>query len=533
MTPSTDRKQKPVKLKKQRVSPRQKMINLMYVVLMAMLALNVSSDVMNGFSLVERSLNKSTENSSKQNDVLYGNFNEQMKTNPSKVKEWYEKAVAVRRMSDSLYDFAQELKVAIVKEADGEDGNVEDIRNKENLEAAAQVMLAPGRGKGKLLYQRIIDYRNRILKYVDDENQRNIISSNLSTDIPKKNQMMGKNWIEYMFESTPAAAATLLLTKLQNDVRYAEGEVLHTLAKNVDLKDVRVNQLNAYVVPNAQTIVQGGKFSARIIMAAVDTTQEPVIYIGDRKMSLTHGLYETVCGKTGDFSLDGHIEVADASGSIVRRNFSQKYSVVAPSATVSADLMNVLYAGYNNPISISVPGVPSNKIVATMSGGTLQAVAPGKYIARPTAVGELAEIVVSSQSEGGIQKMGSFSFRVRRLPDPTAYIACKDEKSNMVKYVGGRGLAKSDLLSAEGIGAAIDDGLLDIAFKVISFETVFFDNMGNAIPEVAKGDRFTDRQRDIFRRLGRGKRFYITRVNAVGPDGTTRVLPQALEVIVK
>ena len=168
-----------------------------------------------------------------------------------------------------------------------------------------------------------------------------------------------------------------------------------------------------------------------------------------------------------------------------------------------------------------------------MSGGTLQAVAPGKYIARPTAVGELAEIVVSSQSEGGIQKMGSFNFRVRRLPDPTAYIACKDEKSNRVKYVGGRGLAKSDLLNAEGIGAAIDDGLLDIAFKVISFETVFFDNMGNAIPEVAKGDRFTDRQRDIFRRLGRGKRFYITRVNAVGPDGTTRILPQALEVIVK
>lgn len=533
MTPSTDREQKPVKLKKQRISPRQKMINLMYVVLMAMLALNVSSDVMNGFSLVERSLNKSTENSSKQNDVLYGNFNEQMKANPSKVKEWYEKAVAVRRMSDSLYDFAQELKVAIVKEADGADGNVEDIQNKENLEAAAQVMLAPGRGRGKLLYQRIIDYRNRILAYVDDENQRGIISSNLSTDIPKKNQMMGKNWIEYMFESTPAAAATLLLTKLQNDVRYAEGEVLHTLAKNVDLKDVRVNQLNAYVVPNAQTIVQGGKFSARIIMAAVDTTQEPIIYIGDRKMSLAHGLYETVCGKTGDFSLDGHIEVTDASGSVVRRNFSQKYSVVAPSATVSADLMNVLYAGYNNPISISVPGVPSNKIVATMSGGTLQAVAPGKYIARPTAVGELAEIVVSSQSEGGIQKMGSFNFRVRRLPDPTAYIACKDEKSNRVKYVGGRGLAKSDLLNAEGIGAAIDDGLLDIAFKVISFETVFFDNMGNAIPEVAKGDRFTDRQRDIFRRLGRGKRFYITRVNAVGPDGTTRILPQALEVIVK
>ena len=519
--------------KRHRVSPRQKMINLMYVVLMAMLALNVSPDVLNGFSLVEQSLNKSTSNSTKQNEALYSNFDEQMKTNPAKVREWYNKAIEVKRMSDSLFNFAQELKIAIVKEADGSDGDINNISNKEDLEAAAQVMLAPGRGKGKKLYKQINDYRQRILQYVDDPAQRNIISSNLSTEIPPKNRAMGKNWIEYMFESTPVAAATVLLTKLQNDVRYAEGEVLHTLTKNVDLKDVRVNQLNAYVVPNAQTIIQGGKFSARIIMAAVDTTQQPTIYIGNRQVSLRNGLYEMVCSHTGDFSLDGHIEMTDASGSIVRRNFQQKYTVVAPSATVSADLMNVLYAGYNNPISISVPGIPSNKIIATMTGGTLQPVGPGKYIARPTSVGSKAEITVSSQTAAGMQKMGVYSFRVRKLPDPTAYIAYKDEKNNSTKYIGGRGFSKSDLLATQGIGAAIDDGLLNIEFKVVSFETVFFDNMGNAIPEVARGDKFTDRQKEIFRKLSRGRRFYITRVNAIGPDGITRVLPQALEVIVR
>ena len=519
--------------KKRRVSPRQKMINLMYVVLMAMLALNVSPDVLNGFSLVERSLNKSTENSTKQNEALYSGFDEQMRTNPAKVREWYDKAVAVRRMSDSLFNFAQDLKIAIVKEADGSDGDIDNINNKEDLEAASQVMLAPGRGKGKQLYNQIVDYRKRILQYVDDPAQRNIISSNFSTEIPRKNRAMGKNWIEYMFENTPVAAATVLLTKLQNDVRYAEGEVLHTLARNVDLKDVRVNQLNAYVVPNAQTIVQGGKFSARIIMAAIDTTQQPVIYVGNRQISLKNGLYEMVCGRTGDFSLEGHIEMTDASGSVVRRNFQQKYSVVAPSATVSADLMNVLYAGYNNPVSISVPGVPSNKMIATMTGGTLQPVGPGKYIARPASVGAKAEITVSSRTENGMQKMGVYSFRVRKLPDPTAYIAYKDEKNNSTKYLGGKGFSKSDLLATQGIGAAIDDGLLDIEFKVTSFETVFFDNMGNAIPEVATGDKFTARQKEIFRKLSRGRRFYITRVNAVGPDGTTRVLPQALEVIVR
>ena len=520
-------------VKKYRITARQKMINLMYIVLMAMLALNVSPDVLNGFSLVERSLNRSTANSTKQNATLYSNFDEQMKSNPAKVKEWYDKAIAVKRMSDSLFNYAQDLKIAIVKEADGKDGDINNIQNKDDLEAANQVMLAPSRGQGQKLFNNIVSFREKILKYVDDPTERNIISSNFNTDIPKEKKQLGKNWIEYMFESTPVVAATVLLTKLQNDVRYAEGQVLHTLAKNIDLKDVRVNELNAYVVPNSRTIVQGGKFSAHIIMAAVDTTQQPTIYIGNRQVSLKNNLYEFICNSTGDFSLDGHIEMTDATGNIVKRSFQQKYSVVAPSATVSADLMNVLYAGYNNPISVSVPGVPSNKIIATMTGGSLQGVGPGKYIARPTTVGSTAEISISSQTDAGIQKMGVYKFRVRKLPDPTAFIAYKDEKGNPTKYIGGRGFSKSDLLATDGIGAAIDDGLLNIDFKVVSFETVFFDNMGNAIPEVSNNDKFTDRQKDIFRRLSRGRRFYITRVNAIGPDGTTRVLPQALEVIVR
>ena len=154
-------------IKKKHTSPRQKMINLMYVVLMAMLALNISSEVLNGFSIVEESLNRTTANSSKENEVLYNNFAEQMNKNPQKVKEWFEKATAVKRMSDSLYNFAQALKVQIVREADGKDGNIYDIKSKDNLEAASHVMLAPGTGQGKKLYDAINTFRERILKMVN------------------------------------------------------------------------------------------------------------------------------------------------------------------------------------------------------------------------------------------------------------------------------------------------------------------------------------------------------------------------------
>jgi gliding motility-associated protein GldM len=519
-------------IKKRPVSPRQKMINLMYVVLMAMLALNVSTEVLNGFSIVEESLKRTTQNASQENQAVYDDFAVQMKKNPQKVKQWFEKSQQVKQMSDALYNLADELKLAIVQEADGKDGDVENIRNKEDLEAANQVMLSPSRGRGKELFQAITDYRNKMLTMVTSYRQKKTIASNLSTDIPKDAQSMGKNWQEYMFESMPAAAAVTLLSKLQSDVRYAEGQVLHTLVSNIDVKDIRVNALNAFVIPNSQTIVRGDKFSARIVMAAVDTTQKPQIFIGGKEMNLPGGLYETVTGRTGDFTLSGFIQVENGNGELLKRSFEQKYTVVDPSATVSADLMNVLYAGYSNPLSISVPGVPVNKVQATMTGGTLQPTGPGRYIARPTAVGQNVTITVTSTNTGRAQQMGQFTFRVRRLPDPTPYIDMKDESGSPIRYKGG-GLSKAQLMAVDGIGAAIDDGILDIAFRVQSFETVFFDNMGNAVPMVSDGASFSARQKDTFRKLQRNKRFYISRVNAIGPDGISRKLNASMEVIVK
>ena len=404
-------------IRKRPISPRQKMINLMYVVLMALLALNVSSEVLNGFSIVEDSLNRTTGNSSKQNLAIYQTFEEQMKANPQKTKVWYDKAQQVKQMSDSLYNLAMELKTAIVREADGKDGDIHDIKNKEDLEAANQVMLAPGSGRGGELFKAINAFRQRMLTMVTDEKQKQIIASNLTTEIPKNAMTMGKNWQEYMFESMPAAAAVTLLSKLQSDVRYAEGEVLHTLASNIDVKDIRVNLLDAFVIPNSKTIVRGDRFSARIVMAAVDTTQVPDIYIGGQKVNLTNGLYETVCGRTGDFTLKGYMETVNGNGDRIRREFSQDYTVVEPSATVSADLMNMLYAGYNNPISVSVPGVPLNKVQASMTNGTLQAVGAGKYIARPSKIGQDAVITVTSTNTGRPQQMGQYKFRVRGKED--------------------------------------------------------------------------------------------------------------------
>ncbi|MBR5335670.1 MAG: gliding motility protein GldM, partial [Bacteroidaceae bacterium] len=152
-----------MKIKKNKISPRQKMINLMYVLLMAMLALNVSSDVLNGFTLVDESLSRSTANANEQNRAMYDDFEQSMAQNPEKVREWYQRAQTVRTMSDTLYNLAERLKVRIAEKADGADGDYSNLENREDLEASTYVMLAPGSGQGKQLYDAIISYRESIL----------------------------------------------------------------------------------------------------------------------------------------------------------------------------------------------------------------------------------------------------------------------------------------------------------------------------------------------------------------------------------
>ena len=516
---------------RKKLSPRQKMINLMYVVLMAMLALNVSSDVLEGFSLVDEGLNRTKATSVTQNEALYKELDEAMKQNPAKTRPWYARAQKVRAMSDSLYNLAENLKWEIVREADGDDADLSNIEGRDNLEAATHVMLASAGGKGSQLKLAIEAYRNGITAMINDENQKNIIKKNLSTDVPKKAKQQGKNWQEYMFENTPVAAAVTLLTKLQTDVRHAEGEMLHQLVANIDVKDVRVNQINAYVIPNAQTVVRGGKFSAQIIMAAVDTTQRPEIYVGNTLLKSENGRYETICGSTGDFTLKGYLVMKNGNGETIRREFSQPYTVVEPSATVSATMMNMLYAGYQNPISVSVPGVPTNKISLSMTNGTLTKKDGGNYVAVPGKVGEDVTFTVTAQNEGRQQEMGKFTFHVRKLPDPTGYLQYTDSKGNATRFKGGR-ISKQAIVAAGGIGAAIDDGLLDISFRVLGFETLFVDNMGNVVPEVSNSASFTANQLNRIRSLTRGKLFNISRIRVVGPDGIERTLTSPVEVII-
>lgn len=506
-----------------KLTPRQKMINLMYIVLTAMLALNVSSDVLNGFSQVQDGIQGTNLNITARNGVQFAHLENLYEQNPEKAGRWYQQGVELHKRSDKLYALIEDLKTSIAKAADGADGKYSDIVNNDDLEASAVTMLNPATNKGQALRRNLDEYRKYVVTMIPDAEKRKAVENMLSTKVSARSGDVGsQSWEQKMFENMPAVAAVTLLTKVQNDIRQAESEALSGLIAAVDMGDVRVNELNAYVIPVSNMIMRGGKYSADIVLAAIDTTQRPEIFINGSKLDNAKGHYEFVAGSVGTHDFSGYIEVPRADGTTDRRPFKSSYTVMEPMATISPTMMNVLYAGIANPISISVPGVPMSAVQATMSNGTLTRNGD-HWVAHPGKVGSESVISVSANIDGHSQTVGSMTFRVRKLPDPSPYLAIKDGNGNTVHYKGSpKRISKGALMASEGIGAAIDDDILNVTYSVVSFSTVFYDQMGNAIPELSDGSRFSSRQKEQFRRLKPGKTFFITDVKAKGPDGITR-----------
>lgn len=501
-------------------SPRQKMINLMYLVFIAMLALNVSAEVLNGFDIVGDSLSNSSDNLHNRNQLIMDELVRYNRQNPEKAGEWYDKGLQVKQMSDSLVNYMENLKVDMVRESDGKKADVNNIRNKDNLDAASFVMLSAPANEGAKLRERIDNYRQTVTGLVLEPNRREIIEKNLNTE-PSKRSETNQNWEQSLFENMPVSAAVTILTKMQNDVRSSEGEALSSLLNSVDVSDFRVNQINAYVIPESRIVIQGGTYNARVVLSAEDSTQTPKTVVNGKTLDAhLKGLFTAGTGSVGTFPVEGYIEMTGSDGSVMRRNFSDSYTVIEPMATIAPTLMNVLYAGIDNEISISVPGIAPQDVSATMTNGSL--VRKGNmWVAKPTAVGQDANVSISAKTGAQTRQLAAKSFRVRALPNPTPYIEYTDANGNPSMFKGGS-LSKAVLVNTGGIKAAIDDGILNIPFRVTAFRTVFFDSMGNAIPEISNGSQFSERQKEQIRQLQRGRYFYISGVKAIGPDGMER-----------
>ena len=500
-------------------TPRQKMIGMMYLVLTAMLALNVSTDILNGFTLVDNSLHSSIAAADTHNAKLYNDFQAANADNPEKTQEWFDKAKEVQLRADSLFNYIQDFKEHIALLADGKK-KVESLKAQgidptmhieanSNLDVTGQYAIV--QGNGLRLKEVVAYYRDYAAGLVEtDAELREAILKNLATDRGwNAHEKDSCDWDVAVFDGMPVGASITILTKMQNDVRSTESQLIQYLMDRTDAGDLRVNKLNAYVIPNSNYVIRGGRYSAQIILAAVDTTQRPEYYIEGQRIN-DQGRYEVPASGVGLKKYSGWIAYKNpATGEMENLPFRSEYSVGEPAVTISNTDLNIMYRGYDNKFSISVPGISNDKIKVNVSGAAVRQQG-GLWIIKPGDNAKSVSISVSAELDGRMQPMGNREYRVKALPKPGAYF-----KSGDKEYSDGN-ISRGALLNSAAtvIASYGPDGLLDLPYQITSFKV----NINGVLTE-ARGNKFTRDQLDRLGKLKMGAIVVITDIRAKGPDG--------------
>lgn len=529
-------------------TPRQKMIGMMYLVLTALLALNVSKDVLDAFVLVDKGLNTTTENFASKNEIIYREFGKKFAENPVKVREWKEKADEVKQQADALVNFIHELKLEIVTTSEGKNSKAivegriigEEIGKKQDTDVPAQIMVkSDGSGKANELKASIESFRSYLLSLVAERDigVRASIETSLNTSNPPPKGGATPTWQTENFQGIPLIGVLTLMSKMQADVRNAEADVITYLYNQIDAGSFAFNKLEATVIPNSNYIIRGNEYEARVFIAAFDTTQAPEIFIGryqtiekddgsiDYQMigdyktlpvepGSGQGIYRINPQTLGYTKWGGLIRLRAPDGSYISRPFEEEFQVAEPALVVSPTKMNVFYIGVDNPVEVSVPGVPPDALQVSISGNNaIRRVSGTSYVVNPRAAGD-ANIAVVATVDGQRRNMGSKPFRVRALPDPVATVAGRE----------GGNIDKNILLAQAVVLAELKNFDFDARFNVTSF-TLSTTERGFVRDAPGNGMRITDEQKTIIQNAGRNQRVYFDDITAVGPDGSTRRLP--------
>ena len=517
-------------------TPRQKMIGMMYLFLTAMLALNVSKEVLDSFVKVNDSLAVTVENFNDKNQEMYANFEKQEAINKQKVEKWSNIAKEIRIKADSISDYIRGLKVFMVHKAEGPDSKAvvdnnvvaELIAAKDNATIGDEVLIGPSDDKeGLTLRKHLDEYREFLLSHVNekDSSVRLSISKNLNTSDPPPKDNIQLSWQTSMFAHIPLVASITMLTKMQSDIRNAEADILRYLYQQIDQSDFKFNKLQGIAIPKNPMILSGEEFSANVFVAAFDTTQLPTIYVGDftknsdgsfhmkpgasvLPINNGMGVFKTVSRKVGENTWGGLIEMKSPDGSIKQFPFTNTFQVNEPLAVISASANNVFYSSIDNPLEVSVPGIPMEKIYPSVTNAKLVKAKTGWNVT-PTSSGGTVTVQVAIEVDGRRQNVGKKDFRVRPVPPPVPKIAGKT----------GGALTTADIIGGMGITAELEGFIRDdIKFIVSSFTVVTQD--GIYVNEVRNTDwRFSADVQNVIRGVKRGQRITFENIMAKGPGG--------------
>ncbi len=497
-------------------TPRQKMIGMMYLMLTAMLALNVSGDLLNAFILVDQSIKDSTKTLEGKNNLLYYNFEAANAQNPKKVGDKYKTALEVKEHADTLFNLIQEYKVLMVQTADGPEATPESYLSTSNQDVAAQVMIVEKQGeRGINLRNQIGAYRDYLKNILEDDTmlQRNV-ETMLKTDDPPMEDGVQVSWQSQNFEHLPLAASMALMSKMQNDVRNTQADVVNYLYGKIDEASFKFNVITPLIIPVSNYVLRGGQYQADIMLAAYDDTMEPEVTVGGQKLPVENGRgkYTAAASSVGNKKYSADITIPDpVTGADRLYKVDGEYEVGEPSVVISPSKMNVFYYGIENPIEVSAAGIPSSDLKITVENAKLEKRGTA-FILKPSKNSGKVNINVSADVNGKTQRLGSKEFRIMRVPDPQAQFAGATDGK----------VAKSLILAQTGVLAKMKDFAFDVKYKVTKF-TVSSVKGGFLTSEDSKSSNLTAAQKALLSGLSRGSKFYIENIEAEGPDGKKKL----------
>jgi gliding motility-associated protein GldM len=519
-------------------TPRQKMINMMYIVLTAMLALNVASEVLEAFRLIDSSLIHTLSAVDMKNRQIYSSFEQAYLENPAKVQEWKQKADEVQKKTKELTDYITELKENLVVYSGSElindenpyepgsfiiitlKGDTLKVEKQDDLNGTSEYMIK--QKNAEVLKEKINNYKNELVGLLDegDADLKETILNALETADPKGDIKKGnekKTWESLHFENTPMAAILTVLSKIQIDVKNSESNVLNYLYSQIDAGSFKFNKLGARVIANSNVVFQGEPYEAEVFLAAEDTTQQPQIFINGNQAPVAEGkaIYKVGTNEPGVFKWSGLIKYKTPDGIFKDYKFEQTYQVTKPGITMSATRMNVFYRGLDNPFEIA-SGIPKEDLQIEMTNGKVTK-SGDNYLIRPNELdeqGKKTKVSVFANINGTRKLIGTTDWRVKKVPDPVAQVA----------GLSGGDIRKERLQVEDGVMAVLEDFDFDFKYKVTEFEIQTTIAGGYIDRKTSKSNRFTAEQKEQLKRVQPGTIVYISSIKAIGDDGSTRDL---------
>jgi gliding motility-associated protein GldM len=497
--------------------PRQKMINIMYLVLTALLALNVSSEILNAFKTVNRSLENTNIAVNKSTETIMKSLKDKTTEEATKVRalEWYPKAEQVVSISKEINDYLANLKSQILTLAGGSTSDPTQKFKEDNLDIVTRLMVK--QGKGKELKAKLEEYTRKI-KAIDHEFDSAFKEPFVDVSDPPGADKKKKEWDVAYFHMVPTVAGLTILSKFQNDVKTAENKVVAYCHQKVGEVKVVFDTYAAIVGQNSTYLMPGQNIEIKAGVGAFSKQAKPTIIIGGTAAQINDSGFvrsSQAAGTMGPHTIPVVVKFTNQiTGKDEEIHYDVKYTVGSANTSIALPEMNVLYIGWDNKVTIAASGAGDDKVNATINGGggTLSKMGGGQYIAKVSQQSD--EAVISVSVDGKL--MGSQSFRVRNIPDPVATVGGIMSNENMP---AGQFKAQS------GVGAFIKDFPLKLQYTVTSFTLTADDDEGNIQEAPCQGNTWSPKALSIIKGLTSGRTVTIDNIRAVGPDGKNRKIP--------